>query len=441
MSKITAATAIDTISRYMLADILPLVVDLERSRGNRLYDLKSQRELLDCFSFIASNPIGHNHPKMNEPAFEKKLLRVAKTKPSNSDLYSVELAEFVDTIARVAMPAELQHLFCVEGGTLAVENALKTAFDWKVRLNDRRGIKGEKGSQVIHFRESFHGRSGYCLSLTNTADPRKYKYFPKFNWPRISPPKMTFPCEGETLRAVIEAEEQALAEIALAFQANPDDVAAILIEPIQSEGGDNHFRPEFHQALRRLADEHEAMLIYDEVQTGVGLTGKMWAYEHYGVVPDIVCFGKKMQVCGIFVGPRVDEVENNVFQEKSRINSTWGGALVDMVRAQRYLEIIEEDNLVQNAAKVGALLLQGLEELQGKFSDVLSNVRGKGLLSAVDLPSTELRDQLKQKVIENGAVVIGCGQRSIRFRPSLTFSEAEVGELLDILQRSLHAVV
>ncbi len=240
-----------------------------------------------------------------------------------------------------------------------MENALKTAFDWKVRKNLAAG-KGEKGTQIIHFREAFHGRTGYTLSLTNTADPRKYMYFAKFDWPRIINPKLRFPVTEAVLQRVVAEEAQAIAEIEKAVRDNPDDIAALIIEPIQGEGGDNHFRPEFFHALRRLADEHDFMFIVDEVQTGLGATGRMWAIEHMGVKPDIIAFGKKAQVCGIIVGDRIDEVADNVFDVSSRINSTWGGNLVDMVRSQRYLEIIEAEDLVKNAQGMGELLLGGM---------------------------------------------------------------------------------
>jgi L-lysine 6-transaminase len=147
------------------------------------------------------------------------------------------------------------------------------------------------------------------------------------------------------LEDLIERENKSIREIKQAFINNPDDIAAIIIEPIQGEGGDNHFRPEFLQRLRDIANEEDALLIFDEVQTGVGLTGTMWAHEQLGVKPDILAFGKKMQVCGILATNRVDEVPDNVFRVSSRINSTWGGSLTDMVRATRYLEIIQEDNI------------------------------------------------------------------------------------------------
>ena len=434
MSKIPANEVIESIGRYLLSDVLPVVLDLKKSNGNKLVDANTGKSYLDCYSYFASNPIGHNHPKMFEPEFEQRLLDAARSKPSNSDIYTAEMAAFVDTFSQIALPKEFKHLFFVEGGALAVENALKTAFDWKIRKNISEGLSDELGSQIIHFKQAFHGRSGYTLSLTNTRDPRKTIYFPKFEWPRILNPKIRFPLDDEQLQTVIEMENKAVEEIEQAFLDNPNDIAGIIIEPIQGEGGDNHFRAEFHQSLRRLADKYDALLIYDEVQSGLGLTGKMWAYQHYGIVPDIVAFGKKTQVCGIMAGERIDEVKDNVFVEPSRINSTWGGSLVDMVRSQRYLEIIAEDSLVENAAAVGEYLRTKLLELSEREPKLLNNVRGCGLMCAIDLNCEESRDKAIKECIQNGILVLKCGYTGIRFRPSLTFSKAEADELIEVLQ-------
>jgi L-lysine 6-transaminase len=427
-----------TLKKHMLVDGLDLVFDLERSQGAYIYDSRNGRRFLDFFSFFATQPVGLNHPKMVDPAFKAKMATVAINNPSNSDVYTVEMAEFVDTFDRVAIPPELPHLFLVAGGSVAVENALKTAFDWKVRRNLARG-RGEKGSMVLHFREAFHGRTGYSISMTNTADPRKTMYFPKFDWPRIDNPKLRFPIAAY-LDEVIAAEKEAVRQIEKAVADHPDEIAALIIEPIQGEGGDNHFRPEFLEKLRELADEHEFLYIVDEVQTGVGLTGKMWAYQHFGFTPDILAFGKKTQVCGILAGRRVDEVEKNVFHESTRINSTWGGSLTDMVRFGRYLEIIEEEKLVERARLVGSHLLSELEKLQGENPERISSVRGRGLMCAFDLPDTESRDRFKKLAFDNGMLILGCGQRSIRFRPTLSVAKEDVDQGMSILRRVLSSL-
>ena len=435
--RIAASDTHAVLARHLLVDGYDLVLDLEKSQGRRLWDARGGRWYLDLFSSFATLPVGLNHPKLKEPAFEVKLLRAARTNPANSDIYTVELAEFVDAFGRHAMPAWLPHLFLVAGGTLAVENALKAAFDWKVRRNFRKGYREEKGHQVLHFRESFHGRSGYALSLTNTADPKKYEYFPRFDWPRVPNPKLRFPVDAAETERVRREENLALDAIKNAFAERKDDIACIIIEPIQAEGGDNHFRPEFLRALRQLADEHEALLIFDEVQTGMGLTGRMWAHQHWDVKPDLLAFGKKAQVCGMMAGPRLDEEPENVFRVPSRLNSTWGGNLTDMVRCQRYLEIMAEEKLVEHAEAVGAHLRRGLERLQAERPELVSNARGLGLMCAIDLPDGTARDAVAQEMYELGAVILGCGERSLRFRPPLDVSTAELDEGLELMRRAL----
>jgi len=424
-----------TIKRRMIGDGFEMVLDLDKSRGAYLYDAKNDLRYLDFFTFFASNPLGINHPKLiDDTNFRKKLEGAALNKPSNSDVYTKEMAECVDIFDRVGIPDYLPHLFFISGGALAVENALKVAFDWKVQKNFKKGYRNEVGHKVLHLEKAFHGRSGYTMSLTNT-DPAKTKFFPKFNWPRILNPAITFPLEGENVEQVIQAEQQAIKQAERYFKLYNDEIACILLEPIQGEGGDNHFRPEFHQALRKLADENEALLIYDEVQTGIGLTGKFWAHEHY-VKPDILAFGKKTQVCGILAGRRVDEIESNCFKVSSRINSTWGGNLADMVRFGRILEVIEEDQLVDKAAENGDYLLEQIQLLAEEFT-LVTNPRGKGLFCAFDLPDTHFRNSVVKVCRKNQLLILPCGERSIRFRPPLTIEKKELSKGIDILSKSL----
>ena len=259
---------------------------------------------------------------------------------------------------------------------------------------------------MIHFRQAFHGRTGYTLSLTNT-DPRKTDFFPKFPWPRIENPGLRFPVTPEVERDTDRRPSSARStRSSRPSPRNPDDIAAILIEPIQAEGGDIHFRPEFLRALEQKAREHDVFFILDEVQTGVGITGKMWAHEHFGLRPDAVAFGKKMQVGGCMVGPRVDEEPENVFKVSSRINSTWGGGLTDMVRGARFLEIIHEDALLENTRVVGERLLAGLVALEREPGGKLQSARGLGLMIAFDLETPELRDRALERALANGLLLL-----------------------------------
>ena len=426
----------ETLGKYIITDGFNLVFDLDKSKGCQIYDKKTNKYMLDCFSFFASAPLGTNHPKLANPEFIKKIGKLAVNKPTNSDIYTTELADFVNSFGKYAVPEHFKHLFFVSGGALAVENGLKTAFDWKIRKNLEKNGK-KKGTQVIHFNEAFHGRTGYTLSLTNTFNKNKVKYFPKFNWPRITNPKLTYPLNENNLKNVKELEKKALDEINKSIKNNTNDIAALIIEPIQGEGGDNHFRADFFKALRKICDEHEIMFILDEVQSGVGLTGKMWAYQNYDFKPDIIAFGKKTQVCGIMVSDRVDEIKDNVFNIPSRLNSTWGGNLIDMVRCQKYLEVIDEEKLIKNAEIQGKVLLEGLEDISGKYPDKISNARGLGLMCAFDCISSEKRDQLICDLYKNGLIVIGCGEKTIRFRPPLIISEEEIKNALSIIGSTL----
>ncbi|KQU49486.1 L-lysine 6-transaminase [Rhodococcus sp. Leaf278] len=428
---IDASNVRDVIGEHLLADGFELVLDLDASSGSTLVDARDGTRYLDLFTFFASNALGMNHPALiDDPEFRADLMQAAMNKPSNSDIYTVPMARFVDTFARVLGDARLPHLFFVEGGALAVENALKVAFDWKSRWNERHGIDPSLGSQVMHFEHAFHGRSGYTMSLTNT-DPNKVARFPKFDWPRIPSPYIRSDANMD------ELEDASLAAARLAFEANPHDIACAIIEPIQGEGGDHHFRPRFLQKLRDLCHEFDALFVMDEVQTGAGMTGTAWAFQQLDVVPDIVAFGKKVQVCGVMAGGRVDDIDDNVFAVSSRINSTWGGNLTDMVRSRRILEVVESEKLISRAGELGAVLLNQLQELATRHISV-SEVRGRGLMCAFSLPDAATRDRVIELLrTEEHVLALGCGDTAVRFRPALTITEAELTQGVQSIDRVL----
>lgn len=418
-----------TLARHMLADGFDFVMDFEKSHGSYIHDRVTGKDYLDMFSMFASASIGYNHPYLMEKS--AWLGRMAVNKPTLADVYSREFADFMDVFERVAIPKELQYAFFIEGGTMGVENAMKACFDWKTRKNFEKGMDLEAGI-CIHFKQAFHGRSGYTLSLTNTSDPRKYQYFPKFDWPRIINPHLNFPITEENLAETIKQENLALLNIEEAILSNPNKVACIIIEPIQAEGGDHHFRDEFFVGLREICDQNEVLLIFDEVQTGIGLTGKMWAFQHFSAKPDIISFGKKAQVCGVLANKeKFDEIPNNVFRESSRINSTFGGNFIDILRFQLILEVIEKENLVENARIVGEYLLEGLQKLAQKYPNWLSNPRGRGLMCAIDLPTGEQRDHMREMLYDEGMIILSCGTSAIRFRPHLNVTKEEIQMALD----------
>src|SRR5438132_2482260 len=203
---ITPQDVIAELEKHILVDGFKLVFDLEKSRGSKFVDAATGRELLDLYSFYASQPIGFNHPYFDRPEVKADLLAAAKVKVANADIYTVQFATFIQTFSRVVGLPPLERYFFIEGGAMAVENAVKAAMDWKVRKNLAAG-RGERGTEIIHFERAVHGRTGYTLSLTNT-DPRKIDYFAKFDWPRIPSPSLDFslPADGRA-EAVIEKEE------------------------------------------------------------------------------------------------------------------------------------------------------------------------------------------------------------------------------------------
>lgn len=431
------------LEKWLLRDGYDIVIDMEKSQGSRIVDAMSGAEWLDFYTFFASAPFGMNHPKLCTDAFKDQIFRAAINKVANSDIYTLEMGEFVKTFAEIAVPEGFHHLFFVDYGTLAVENAFKVAMDWKVnkllakgKITSGEATDGRKGTKIIHFNEAFHGRGGYTLSVTNTADPNKYQRFAKFDWPRVLNPKIVFPLE-KNIGIVEWMETQSLKQIQTIIDNDPDGCCAIIIETIQGEGGDNHFRTEFFQALRKIADENDLMLIFDEVQAGMGITGKMWAWQHHGVAPDIFAFGKKSQICGIAVGPRVDEVPNNCFKVSSRINSTWGGTVVDMVRSTKYLQIYKEENILDYVSNTaGPALYNGLLELQKEFPKHIWNVRGKGLMCAFDICCPKLRAKFLKSCTEQKMLILPCGTHSVRFRPALNVPLEDLKKGLDIARKA-----
>lgn len=437
--------------------------DMRRSRGSYLYDrnwradhgargvrLKSPR-VLDFYTDFSSTALGWNHPALVDPRFRAKLGYLATRKFALSDVHPPEFGDFLQVFLAYARPRWAERVFFVEGGAAAVENALKTAFDWKLRRaweRDHPGAEKPKlddldpgRGRIIHLKGAFHGRSGYTMSLTNTT-AEKTAGFPQFQWPRIQTPGLRFDLDGnvENLHDVEGTEREAVAEVRRACSVHGDQIAALIVEPIQGEGGDVHFRGEFLRELRALADRHDFLLIFDEIQTGFGLTGKMWAHEHFGVAPDLMVFGKKTQICGFFAGPRVLAVKDNVFDASSRINSTWGGNLVDMVRCQRILETMKKEKLVANAAKTGAWLLRRLRrtarEVNAARPGLITNVRGRGLMIAFDCPDRETRELLRRRCLQEGIFLLLCGARSIRLRPPLTVTRQEAEEAAQIIARA-----
>lgn len=399
------------VKKHTIGDGLDIVACPHGSHGSWLRDALTGNEYLDCYTCFASMPIGWNHPRLVEQT--ERLGRAAVHKIANSDMYCEDYASFVEEFASNA--PDFKYFFFIDGGTLAVENAVKAAFDYKMRKMGWKDDYMANGLDVLHLEHAFHGRSGYALSLTNTK-PDKIWGFPKFPWTRLASPM------GSRQNHEFSLNQ---AEAAM----RKGNVAALILEPIQGEGGDIHLPGDYIRDLRDLTRKYDVLFIVDEVQTGVGLTGKMWAYEHFGDLrPDMMCFGKKTQVCGFACTHKIEEAENHVFKHSSRINSTWGGNVVDMVRFEVISKVIREEKLVENAAVVGEYFKDRLRDC-----DKIGHPRGRGLMLAFDMEDAGERDLFCHKVSDK-MLVLKSGDKSVRLRPPLTFSKADVDVAMEFIE-------
>ncbi|ANY06015.1 aminotransferase class III-fold pyridoxal phosphate-dependent enzyme [Pseudonocardia sp. HH130630-07] len=431
------AGTIDRVRNGLVGDFLPLLVDLERSSGSHLWDDVRGGPVLDMGMFFSSAPIGHNPAAVRTPAADRALGAAARTKPSNPDFATSVLDTFVTDFRRVMMPDAMTHLFAIDGGALAVENALKVAFDWKGQVAD---VTDPAELTVLHLRRAFHGRSGYTLSLTNT-DPAKTRGYPVFDWPRVAAPARGEDGGPDPDGDELTAEEvAAVEEVTRILAADGHRIACFVYEPIQGEGGDRHLSGRFLRAVEALCVRHEVLTVADEVQTGGGLVGRRWAHEALGLQPDLVAFGKRLQVCGVMGGRRVCELRTNAFVTPSRISSTWGGSLVDMVRFSLLFGEIERDGLVERADRTGPVLRAGLDRLVAGSGRLLSAPRSRGLWGAVSVATPALRDAVAAWALDEGScVLLPCGTRSLRWRPSLLVTEEELTRSFDVVDSALRA--
>lgn len=429
---VSAEEVFPILKKHILADGMKYIFDFD-SKGSYVTDALTGKKLLDCFGQYASLPLGYNHPKILDKI--GWFLNTSECKVVNSDIYTREMAAFVKTFFDKVVPEGFDKAFFIEGGSNAVENCLKIAFDWFARKNNLNDKEAQK-LDIVHLKDAFHGRGGYTMSLTNSSFD-KIEFFPRFQWTKVINPKIPYPFDNIKMDRM---EKISLKQTEEAMKKG--NVAAFIMEPIQGEGGNNMFRKEYFQSIRKLCDKYGALLIFDEVQTGFGGTGKWWAFQHYGVKPDLFAFGKKSQVCGVVADmKKIGIAKNNCFEKSSRINSTWGGNIVDMVRSKIIIDIIAEDDckLLKHVEEVGVYLKNKLQELtkSGLFKrSKISNVRGIGTIVAFDLPTRRERDEMLYKLNEN-MIILGCGEKSIRFRPALTFSKVDVDTAINYIRKAL----
>jgi 4-aminobutyrate aminotransferase/(S)-3-amino-2-methylpropionate transaminase len=407
--------------------------DAKRSLGNYLVDVDGN-VLLDLYGHIACVPIGYNHPDLIAAFKNARFDWAMGYRPALGVAPSVEWLDIVEgTLMRIA-PKGLDHVVTVTSGTEAVENALKIAFIWKGTRRRGRPANAEEaaacmrnaqpginGLKVLSFEGGFHGRTMGSLSATRSKAIHKLD-IPAFDWPVLPFPANRHPLDRHA-GANAEAEARVLA---MAADALTEDVAAVIIEPIQGEGGDRHASPAFFRELRRMCREREILFIADEVQTGGGGTGRWWYHDTWGLddPPDMVTFSKKMQIGGLYAKSSVMPAE------MFRIFHTFLGDPLRGAQLEVIVEVIERDRLLENTAQTGERLLRGLQDLSQRWPALLENPRAAGTYAALDVRDAATRDCFVKELRQVGAEAGGCGERGVRFRPALVFAARHCDEAL-----------
>lgn len=353
---------------------------------------------LDFASNIGVSQLGYSHPDIMQVL--QKYSKMSALKIAGQDFYSEEHANLAKAVLSI-MPENFK-VFFVNSGAEAVENAIKFAYRARGPLTG------------VSCYGAFHGRTLGALTFTYSKPVQK-KNFPEFPVKRI--------------RFCTKDDDPNIDEISKILD-EQKDVAFIITEVVQGEGGYNIASKKFIQNLYRAAREHDIPLIIDEVQSGMGRTGEWWAWEHYGIKPDIMTTAKGLQVGATLFDVKYDPHERGV---KS---STWGGGhRIDMAVGATVIEVIKRDRLLDNAKKMGGILLKRLAEFVGKHGAI--DARGLGLMIGVEYESKEKRDQVLQNAFKNGLILLPAGEKAMRVIPPLIITEKEIDEGIEILSKSL----
>ncbi len=374
------------------ADGFPFGSDPRASHGPYLVDASGGPEYLNLDTCPGSAVLGVNPPELADDAGFLALLAEVRHEPAGTELDRRQRTEFADTFARVLADPKLPHRMFVDDGARAMARAVECAGAWKRRHNAAHGRRA-RGDRVLALRPT-----GVDLE-------------------RVSASAARFP--GPVL-------EQARR----AFETHRDDIACLVVAPVPDEGG-GHLSARVLQAAQRLCHDNDALLVLDEVRTGVGLTGTPWAYQQFGLAPDVVAFGDRLRVGGVMAARRVEPADDVV-----------GGRLVDLVHARRVLEVVEARSLCGRAARLGRVLLAMLGRLAGRFPDHVTDVRGRGLMCAFDLCSAMVRDEVVARLRADERVLARPGgQRSIQLRAPLTVNLEELEAGVCAMHRVLAGLV
>ncbi|KAK8041916.1 4-aminobutyrate aminotransferase [Apiospora rasikravindrae] len=425
---------------------LNMLADYTQSFGNYFVDPDGNK-LLDVYAQIASIPLGYNNPALKKAAQSPEMIDAIINRPALGNFPSHNWAEILETGILKVAPKGLDQVFTAMAGSDANETAYKAAFMWR-RMKERGGptvefteeemnssmnnqTPGASQLSIMSFKTAFHGRLFGSLSTTRSKPIHKLD-IPAFDWPQATFPLLKYPLE-EHAEENAKAEAASIAEVEDLIKNYHVPPCAVIVEPIQSEGGDNHASPAFFRKLREVTAKHNVLLIVDEVQTGVGATGKFWAHDHWDLPspPDMVTFSKKAQTAGYYYGN--PELRPN---KPYRQFNTWMGDPARCLLFRAIIDEVQRLDLVANTAKVGDYLYGKLEALAQKYPNEFQNLRGKnrGTFIAFDNPN---RDQFIAKVKKLGVNIGGSGANAVRLRPMLIFEQQHADILLETLEKAV----